>query len=81
MDDAPVGPSTEEEAVFLVEERANGYAPAVAAQPVVEEEKKSELPPLEDLVKRIPMPARDLMEELFRAKFITVRRIPKSALK
>ena len=40
-----------------------------------------ELPPMEDLVKRIPMPARDLMEELFRAKFITVKRIPQSALK
>jgi hypothetical protein len=41
----------------------------------------AELPPMEDLVKRIPMPARDLMEELFRAKFITVKRIPSSALK
>jgi len=42
---------------------------------------KGDLPPMEDLVKRIPMPARDLMEELFRAKFITVKRIPQSALK
>jgi hypothetical protein len=42
---------------------------------------QGELPPMEDLVKRIPMPARDLMEELFRAKFITVKRIPHSALK
>lgn len=39
------------------------------------------LPPMEDLVKRIPMPTRDLMEELFRAKFITVKRIPQTALK
>jgi len=44
-------------------------------------EEKGDLPPMEDLVKRIPMPARDLMEELFRAKFITVKRIPQSALK
>ena len=42
---------------------------------------KGDLPPMEDLVKRIPMPAHDLMEELFRAKFITVKRIPQSALK
>ncbi len=42
---------------------------------------KGDLPPMEDLVKRIPMPTRDLMEELFRAKFITVKRIPQSALK
>ena len=40
-----------------------------------------DLPPMEDLVKRIPMPTRDLLEELFRAKFITVKRMPKSALK
>jgi hypothetical protein len=32
-------------------------------------------------VNRIPAPARDLLEELFRAKFITVKRVPKSALK
>ena len=44
-------------------------------------EEKGSLPPMEDLVKRIPMPARDLMEELFRAKFITVKRLPQSALK
>ncbi|WP_164976085.1 hypothetical protein [Oleiharenicola lentus] len=44
-------------------------------------EDKGSLPPLEDLVKRIPMPTRDLMEELFRAKFVTVKRVPQSALK
>ncbi|AOS45290.1 hypothetical protein Verru16b_02370 [Lacunisphaera limnophila] len=44
-------------------------------------EEKGDLPPMDDLVKRIPMPARDLMEELFRAKFVTVKRIPQSALK
>ena len=44
-------------------------------------ESTAALPPMEDLVKRIPMPTRDLMEELFRAKFITVKRIPQSALK
>ena len=44
-------------------------------------EEKGDLPPMDDLVKRIPMPTRDLMEELFRAKFVTVKRIPKTALK
>jgi len=39
------------------------------------------LPPMEDLVKRIPAPTRELMEELFRARFVTVRRVPRSALK
>ena len=44
-------------------------------------EEKGDLPPMDDLVKRIPMPARDLIEELFRARFVTVKRIPQSALK
>jgi hypothetical protein len=44
-------------------------------------EEKGDLPPMDDLVKRIPMPARDLMEELFRARFVTVKRIPESALR
>ena len=39
------------------------------------------LPPMEDLVKRIPIPARELLEELFRARFVTVKRVPKAALK
>ena len=45
------------------------------------EEAKTDLPPMEDLVKRIPAPTRELMEELFRARFVTVKRVPKSALK
>ncbi|HWA26020.1 MAG TPA: hypothetical protein VG734_10180 [Lacunisphaera sp.] len=44
-------------------------------------EDKGDLPPMEDLIQRIPAPARDLMEELFRAKFVTVKRIPQWALK
>jgi hypothetical protein len=44
-------------------------------------EEKGDLPPMEDLVKRIPAPARELMEELFRARFVTVKRVPQSALK
>ncbi len=53
----------------------------VAADGAGEEENARELPPMDDLVKRIPMPTRDLLEELFRAKFVTVKRVPKSALK
>jgi hypothetical protein len=81
VSDAPAGPSSEEEAAFLAQEREMGIVtPALThtESPPVEE---GSLPPMEDLVKRIPMPARDLMEELFRAKFITVKRIPQSALK
>lgn len=82
MAEAPVGPSVEEEAAFLAQERENGYAPAPAAiLPGGDDAEAGELPPLEDLVKRIPLATRDVMEELFRAKFVTVRRIPRSALK
>ena len=44
-------------------------------------EEKADLPPMEDLVKRIPAPVREVVEELFRARFVTVKRLPKSALK
>jgi hypothetical protein len=80
--EAPVGPSAEEEAAFLAQERESGFASApVASRSGTEEDQAGELPPLEDLVKRIPLANRDVMEELFRAKFVTVRRIPRSALK
>jgi hypothetical protein len=44
-------------------------------------EEKGELPPMEDLVKRIPAPVREVLDELFRPHFVTVKRIPQSALK
>jgi len=82
-DGAPVGPSADEEAAFLAENPAEAAAirTARAAPAEAEKEPAGGLPPLEDLVKRIPMPARDLMEELFRARFVTVKRIPGAALK
>ncbi len=53
-------------------------APAVAEQ---EEEKEVPLPALDDLVQRLTPETRELLSELFRAKFVTVRRVPKQALK
>jgi hypothetical protein len=79
--DVPAGPSSEEEAAFLAQERELGIVTPTLMHTESPPEEKGSLPPMEDLVKRIPMPARDLMEELFRAKFITVKRIPQSALK
>jgi hypothetical protein len=79
--DAPVGPSSDEESAFLAQEREMGNV-TPALMPVEKApEERGELPPMEDLVKRIPMPTRDLLEELFRAKFVTVKRLPRSALK
>jgi hypothetical protein len=44
-------------------------------------EDKGELPPMEDLVKRIPAPARAAMDEFLRAQFVTVKRFPAHCLK
>jgi hypothetical protein len=82
---APVGPSTEEEAVFLagdrLSEQAYGAGPKVEGGEPESEQLETPLPPMEDLVKRIPAPVRELMEELLRARFVTVKRVPKAALK
>lgn len=79
--DAPAGPSADEEAAFLAQEREMGIVTPQLMHEETPPEEKGDLPPMEDLVKRIPAPARELMEELFRARFVTVKRVPKSALK
>lgn len=81
--EAPVGPSPEEEAAFLSEERFQeaASAPLSVAAAAEPEEPAGALPKLDELVNRIPAPARALLEELFRAKFVTVKRVPKAALK
>ena len=82
--DAPVGPSSEEETAFLAAQQqlepADGSPPPPTG-PAPDPEASAPLPPMEDLVKRIPAPAREAMEELFRARFVTVKRIPAAALK
>jgi hypothetical protein len=79
--DAPAGPSSEEEAAFLAQEREMGVVtPALMHEESLPEE-KADLPPMEDLVKRIPAPVRAALDELFRANFVTVKRLPQSALK
>jgi hypothetical protein len=82
-DGAPVGPNESEEASFLAEQRAQPApaTPSGRAAAVEEPEDRAPLPPLDELVNRVPPAARDLLEELFRAKFVTVKRVPRSALK
>ncbi len=82
-DSVPVGPSAEEEAAFLSQDRSSEqfYGQPPKPENLEPEAGDTSLPPMEDLVKRIPAPARELMEELFRAKFVTVKRVPQSALK
>ena len=79
-----MGPSPEEEAALLAEEQAGEPAPALpgGSKPAaLGTESGPPLPPLDELVARIPAPTRELLDELFRARFLTVRRIPVSALK
>jgi hypothetical protein len=39
------------------------------------------LPSLDELVKRIPAAARDTLDDLFRARFVAVKRVEQSSLK
>ena len=70
------------ESSFRAEARDRGEV--VLAVPKAESEEPVDtkpLPPLDKMVERIPADVRDVLEELFRAKFVAVRRVPAKALK
>lgn len=69
------------EAAFLSEAKARGEPVAITAPEAVEDADPKSLPALDELVKRIPADVRATLDELFRAKFVAVRRLPKTALK
>ena len=76
-------PEESVESAFLAEARERGE-PVVATKPkeeVGDDAAAGALPPLNDLVQRIPAEVREALEELFRAKFVAVKRVPKKALK
>ena len=65
-------------------EPAGSEVPDEAAGLIVEATEETDtkgLPALEDLVKKISPEARELLDELFRAKFTGVKRVPAKALK
>ena len=80
-----VWPDEAAEAAFLAESRGGNAdvssPPAVAVAPKVDEKANSPMPALEELVSRIPAEARELLDELFRAKFTAVRRVKQTDLK
>lgn len=79
-----VWPDEAAETAFFAESRARGEpteAGAGAATEAAEEVDSGELPPLDELVKRIPAEVREALDELFRAKFTGVKRVPRKALK
>ncbi|MCX6955908.1 MAG: hypothetical protein NTV51_27505 [Verrucomicrobia bacterium] len=80
-----VWPDENAEAAFIAEARQRGepVAATKATAALIEEKEddKKALPPLADLVKRLSPDVRETLDELFRARFTTVRRVPKKVLK
>ena len=75
-----VWPDDAAEAAFFADARSKGEPvdrPTVAA----EETDNRGLPPLDELVKRIPPEVRELIDDLFRVKFTAVKRVPAKVLK
>jgi hypothetical protein len=83
----PSWPDEAAESAMVSELRGRGevVAPPAAAgdaaEAADETEPKGALPPLDELVNKIPAEVRDTLEDLFRARFVTVKRMPKKALK
>ena len=80
--EAPTWPDDAVESAFLAEakERGEVLAPKPAEDAAEEEDGKA-MPAVGDLVAKIPAKVRDALEDLFRAKFVRVVRVPKKALK
>ncbi|MBX3748579.1 MAG: hypothetical protein KF897_00660 [Opitutaceae bacterium] len=82
--EAPIGPTEAEESAYLAEQTA--AAPSGATAPGGEDaaevdEAPAKLPAIEDLVQQIPAETREALDELFRARFVRVQRIPRKVLK
>jgi hypothetical protein len=79
----PPLPGEEAETVFLAEARERGEDVASVAAALVaaeSEEEKRALPPLEELIQKLPAELRDTLDDLFRAKFVKVIRVRKADL-
>jgi hypothetical protein len=79
----PPLPGEEAETVFLAEARERGedVASVAAALAAAEsEEEKGALPPLEELIQKLPAELRDTLDDLFRAKFVRAIRVRKKDL-
>ena len=79
----PHWPDEVSESAFLADAQERGEVVPKARPTDVPEttDEPQALPALETLVERIPANVRDTLEELFRAKFVKVQRVPKRALK
>jgi hypothetical protein len=79
--EAPPWPGDSDEASFLAEARARGEPPALPTAAAEETAPAGDLPPLDQLVARVPAEVREALDDLFRAKFTRVQRVSPSALK
>ncbi len=79
----PTWPDDAVESAFLAEAKERGeiVAPPKPAEDAGEDEDPKAMPGVTDLVAKIPPNIRDALEDLFRAKFVRVVRVPKKALK
>lgn len=83
LEDAPPPVDEAAESAFLAEARERGETVTPqppAAEPADEVDPKA-LPRLDELVERIPPEVREALEDLFRARFVSVKKIPRKALK
>ena len=84
-DDAMVAtwPDDTAESEFRADARERGEPVRVAleAEDAVDEPDENALPKLDELVARIPAGVREALEDLFRARFVAVKRVPKKVLK
>ncbi|MFI5357900.1 MAG: hypothetical protein ACHQ4G_11255, partial [Opitutales bacterium] len=76
----PVGPSVTEDMALIAAEPAPSAASEPARAPD-DDGGDAPLPAVDQLVKRIPAASLAVMDELFRARFTTVQRVPRQALK
>jgi len=78
-----VWPDDSAESSFLADLRERAEPPSTTpdAEVIAEDSDAKALPPLDDLVQRIPAAVREVLDELFRARFVTVKRVPKKSLK
>lgn len=80
---APIWPDDTTESAFRAEARERGEPARAAHEPEETEEEieSGAVPKLDELVARIPAGVREAMEDLFRARFVAVKRVPRKALK
>jgi hypothetical protein len=82
---ANVWPDENAEAAFIADARQRGEPVKAAVTTVQAAEEKEDqrraMPSLAELVNRLAPDVRETLDDLFRVKFTTVRRVPKSGLK